>query len=360
MAERRGNGYSQRVWVLDPQTGRRRQVRVTARTKKELAEKVAKLRLGEAPLAPANLTVSAFLEHYLAVARLSERTRRSYQQAARRFLLPHLGGLKLRQVTGWHVQQVFQAASGTSYAQQVGALVRGLFRLAVREGLLPRSPADGLDGPAPERRARTVRAWTLAELRRFLEVAATHRYGRLFFLLATTGLRISEACGLRWSDVDLTDGALFVRQSKSAAGRRRIALDAATIQLLTVQRAEQAHRRALLGAAWQDDGVVFDRGDGAPIAPRTVQVAMQRLVARAGLQGTPHTLRHTHATLLLERGMPVHLVQQRLGHSSSRVTLDSYAHALPPAEQRLVQELAALTEQSIGDHLVTIAPLNGE
>ncbi|GBD21845.1 Tyrosine recombinase XerC [bacterium HR28] len=360
MAERRGRSYSKRVWVLDPATGQRKQVRITARTKKELAEKEAKLRLGDAPLAPASLTVADFLAHYLAVARLSEATRRSYQQAAKRFVLPLLGGLKLRQVTGFHVQQVFQAASGSSYAQQVGALVRGLFRLAVREGLLPRSPADGLEGPAPARTERTARAWTLDELRRFLAVAAQHRYGRFFFVLATTGLRVSEACNLRWSDVDLAAAALFVRRSKSAAGRRRIALDPATIQVLAAQQAEQARRRQLLGPAWQEHDAVFDRGDGTPLAVRTVQAVMQTLVARAGLTGTPHTLRHTHATLLLERGVPVHLVQQRLGHSTSRITLDAYAHALPPAERLLVTELATLAEHEVGDHLVTIRALNAE
>mgnify|MGYP001075986327 CR=1 FL=1 len=133
MAERNGNGYSQRVSVLDLETGRR-QARSSARIKKEVVERVAKLRLRDATLPSATLTGITSLDLNLAVSQPSGRTRRVTQQTARRFLMPSLGGRKLQGVVGWHAQQAFQTASGTGRAQKVGALARGMFQLGVCEG----------------------------------------------------------------------------------------------------------------------------------------------------------------------------------------------------------------------------------
>lgn len=82
---------------------------------------------------------------------------------------------------------------------------------------------------------------------------------------------------------------------------------------------------------------------------------MQTVVARLELpKGTPHTLRHTHATLLLTDGVPPHVVQARLGHASSRTTLDVYAHVLPSSEREVADRFAAVLHASECDQIVTI------
>jgi integrase len=187
-------------------------------------------------------------------------------------------------------------------------------------------------------------------------VRATTGSSPLFWTLAATGLRVSEACQLRWDDVSLDLGRLFVARSKSEGGRRLVTLDPTTVTLLQAHREAQEHRRALLGADWQEHGMVFDRGDGRPVSPRTVQAAMARLVRALGLPyGTPHTLRHTHATLLLRAGVPLHVVRARLGHASPVVTLRFYAHAVPADEVLVARTVAALLEPKVGDQRVTMA-----
>jgi integrase len=82
---------------------------------------------------------------------------------------------------------------------------------------------------------------------------------------------------------------------------------------------------------------------------------MERRVSRLGLpHATPHTLRHTHATILLTAGVPVHVVQQRLGHASSRTTLDVYAHVLPVSERDVAEVFAASLPSGKCDQNVTM------
>ncbi|HYI14733.1 MAG TPA: site-specific integrase, partial [Thermomicrobiales bacterium] len=135
----------------------------------------------------------------------------------------------------------------------------------------------------------------------------------------------------------------------------RIALDAQTVAVLSAHRSEQEQRRQALGSDWHDAGAVFERGDGRAVSPRTVEDVMRKAVERLGLpKGTPHTLRHTHATLLLADGVPPHVVQARLGHASSRTTLDVYAHVLPVSEREVADRFAAVLHAD-SDQIVTIA-----
>src|SRR5690606_4130100 len=137
-----------------------------------------------------------------------------------------------------------------------------------------------------------------------------------------TGLRLGEALALRWEAVDLAGAMVRVVQSKSAAGRRRVTIDPDTVAMLRDHWREQAARREALGPAWHDAGLVFERGDGRALSYRYVEAVMDTLVARAGVPRlTVHGLRHTHSSLLLQAGRPVHYVQRRLGHASVAQTL---------------------------------------
>ncbi len=356
--ERRSGSYSARISYTDPRTGKRRQKRVTAKTKRELDAKVAQLKAALASgsyTEPAKIPFASYLEHYLDTADLAPRTRTAYALVVRRIIAPWLGTLPLAKLTGWHVQELYNAVRETSYAQQVQAVVSGALTLAVREGLIARNVAEGLTPGRRERPPRAPTIWTPEELTTFLTVVRAHWLFPLFWTLAYTGLRLSEALALRWDDVSLDLARLFVQASKSLAGRRRVALDRMTVTVLAEHRAEQARRRAALGSAWQEHGLVFDRGDGRPISPRTVQATMARYVRRLGLPpATPHTLRHTHATVLLSDSVPPHVVQQRLGHASSRTTLDVYAHVLPVSEREVAERFAQRLNGTQGDQNVTI------
>ena len=214
---------------------------------------------------------------------------------------------------------------------------------AVAEGLLDANPTEQVVLP----RRRAGRAWSTRERRyltrtevlRLLDEVAV-KWRPLFELLASTGLRISEAIGLRWSDllIDAETPHLQVRRAivkgaivapKSRHGARLIAL---TPELATPLRAARPR------------GAAHDACSPAVTAPAD-QVSLRRRVLmpaaeRAGLTGVRfHTLRHTCASMLIESGLSPLRLQRWMGHHSPAFTLETYGHLIdgdlgPPLDLR--------------------------
>jgi integrase len=205
---------------------------------------------------------------------------------------------------------------------------------AVAEGLLDANPAEQIVLP----RRRAGRAWSTRE-RRFLTRAELVRlldevpvkWRSLFELLAATGLRISEAVGLRWSDLVL-DGPsphVHVRRAivkgavvapKSRHGARLIPLTVEMAALLRAQRPDGA----------TDDEFVFPgRAGGVSDQGSLRRRVLVPAAERAGLTGVGfHTLRHTCASMLIESGTSPLRLQRWMGHHSPAFTLETYGHLL--------------------------------
>lgn len=172
-----------------------------------------------------------------------------------------------------------------------------------------------------------------------------------------TGLRRGEACGLRWVDVDLQRGALWVRQQvvqlghelvvgppKTASGEdRRVDLDEQTVGTLLAHRLAQDAERATWGAAWVETGLVFTREDGSGWHPETVTKRFIALATEAGVRPVRlHDLRHGQASLMLAAGVPLAIVSKRLGHSSITITSDTYSHLLDGVGRQAAEAAAGL------------------
>lgn len=205
---------------------------------------------------------------------------------------------------------------------------------AVAEGVLDVNPFEVAVLP----RRRAGRAWEMKE-RRFLtrdEVGrllaeAPPKWRPLFELLAATGVRISEAIALRWSDLHLDSAAPHLQVSravvkgvvgapKSRHGRRLVPMSAELAQTLRVLRPEGV----------DDDAFVFPGRDGGPSDPGALRRrALVPAATRAGLSGVGfHTLRHTCASLLIESGLNVLRLQRWMGHHSAAFTIEVYGHLL--------------------------------
>jgi integrase len=178
-----------------------------------------------------------------------------------------------------------------------------------------------------------------------------------YVLAATTGLRRGELLGLRWRDLDLGAGRLSVTQTlvsvnyavsfstpKTAAGRRSVALDPATVAALRAHRVAVLEERLSLGlGAPTEDALAFTAIDGTPLHPGQFSDRFDRLVKAAGVPRIRfHDLRHTHATLALRAGVHPKVVSERLGHSTISVTLDTYSHAIPAMQEEAAAKVAAL------------------
>ena len=114
--------------------------------------------------------------------------------------------------------------------------------------------------------------------------------------------------------------------------------------LLRQLKERQIGERLLLGLTLQDDNLVFSKPDGKPLDPSTITHTFRKIIKRAGLLSLRfHDLRYTHASLMLKQHVHPKIVSERLGHSSTGITLDTYSHVMPG-----LQEAAALrSEESL-------------
>ena len=240
----------------------------------------------------------------------------------------------------------------------VHTIIHRAMKDAVRWGRLPRNPADAADPPRGGPKSDGIHSWDAASLREFLATssASGDRYHALWVLLATTGMRRGEALGLRWSDVDLDAGRLRIVQTiiqvgskvtigepKTARGRRPIALDAGTVTVLREHRRRSVEERMLVGPDFKDRGLVFHHPNGSCLKPDAVSATFDRRVRRAALQPlTLKGLRHTWATLALERGIHPRVVQERLGHSTIAITLGIYSHVAPTLHDEAATVIGSL------------------
>jgi len=177
-----------------------------------------------------------------------------------------------------------------------------------------------------------MQALSKAQLEVLFETSRETRWYPLWVLLGTTGLRIGEALGLKWSDVDLVAGRVQVRRAlqrqrgrglvfvepKSVTSRRCVELPQLAIRVLEQQ------------GPWAKGELVFPNREGEPTESSTVSDALEVALDRAGLPRIRvHDLRHTTATVLLEAGVHPKLVQHLLGHSTVALTLNTYSHVIP-------------------------------
>jgi len=169
-------------------------------------------------------------------------------------------------------------------------------------------------------------------------------------------LRLGEALGLRWADVDLEAGELHVRQAlqridgelqfvepKSERSRRTVALPEVAVKVLKRHRNRQRKERLKAGSWWNKSGLVFTSTVGTALDERNVRKAFKAIL-RGGKLPTIriHDLRHTCASLLLAQDVNPRVVMETLGHSQVSLTLDTYSHVLPPLQQEAAREMDAV------------------
>jgi integrase len=368
---RRGNGegtiYQRKDgrWAaaLTLPGGRRRYF--YGRTRREVTEKLRQaLAQQDQGLLPAGerQTLGQYLTRWLEdVARPKVRpvTLESYAGMVRRHILPHLGRVRLTKLTAQDLaglyRRLLEGGLSPHTVRYTHRILHQALGQAVRWGLVARNVADLVD--APRSRQREMRPLTPEETKRLLEAARKDRRGALYVVAVASGLRQGELLALTWADFDPATGELQVRRTlaftsagvyfsepKTARGKRTVRLPAFAVAALQEHRRRQLEERLRLGPAWEDHDLIFPDEAGRPVRWRSpICRAFKRFLSRAGLpQIRFHDLRHTAATLLLALGEHPKVVQERLGHSSVRITLDVYSHVLPDLQKAAAEKLDAL------------------
>jgi integrase len=344
---------------------RRRETKSGFGTQKECEAAMNKLLVSveeQVYVAPSKASVREYLvKEWLPAVKSTIRpsTYYSYEQHVTCHINPHIGSVKLAKLTGSQVNHLYAklAVSGAKDGRRglspmtihhVHTCLHKAMKDAVRWGRIARNPLDAADPPRKTGDGgKEMKTWSAEQLRAFLDAVKEDRLHPLWFVIAFTGMRRGEALGLRWSDVDLANGRLSVRRAliptnrdvvvsepKTAKGRRVIALDPATVEVLKAQAARQLVEQNEWEDGWTESGLVFTAENGAALDPESVSrwwrlAVKQSMLPRIRL----HDLRHTHATLALQAGIHPKVVSERLGHATVSITLDTYSHAIPAMQE---------------------------
>jgi integrase len=345
--------------------GKRDRKYVTARTKHECLEKLTQLRgeLARGPKDATSLTVAQYLDQWLAVkkTKVEPGTFGPYASHVKRHLKPQLGTLRLAKLEPYHVQQMYAALSqaGTKppTVRKGGTTLTVALNDAVRMRLIPSNPAIFVQKPRhtpPE-----MRPLGPVEVGRFLSAASGDRLYGLYAVALDTGMGPGELFGLHWPDVDLATGYVQVRRSleeiggkhrlkdvKAKSRRRRIKLTAFGRDALA------AHRARMRAEGWDvSAGPIFCNTEGGFLSISNVtRDSFKPALDRAGLPRTVrfYDLRHTCATLLLLAGADAKVVAERLGHSTTVLTQNTYQHVLPGMQERAAEKLDAILKAAVG------------
>jgi len=321
-------------------------------------------------VAPQDMTVAAWLQQWITAheVELKPSTARTYRANIDRYLIPTIGQERVQSLSPSRLSVLFKTMreqgghgavsgkGGTPLSPRTVEFARAVLRRAMQDAVLERvievNPVMGTKRPRPEKPKHTT--WTGEQVQVYLDAVADDRLFPLWALAAATGMRRGELMGLRWDDVDLDAGVISIERSTTQLGkervtttpknheRRRVAIDAHTVATLKAWKKAQAEERLAVGAAWADPaGHLFTWQDGGPVLP---DYASKRFKATQKLEGLPeltlHGLRHTHITILLREGLPVHVVAKRAGHRDPSVTLDVYADVIPEDDGTAVDVFA--------------------
>ena len=287
------------------------------------------------PVPARGLKLAIYLQEWLAVtrSRVRPRTYDAYELSLHR-IERLLGTVPLTRLNPHLVQRAYSEllACGLSprTVLQSHAVLHRALRQARHWGLTNSLATDLVAVPRP--RQREMRALSASQLATLLASSRSSHWYPLWVLLGTAGLRIGEALGLKWSDVDMVAGRLHVRRAlQRQRGRGLVFVEPKSYRSRRMVCLCELAVDALSELGQHSDGeLVFLNRQGLPQDASSVTDALKVALDRAGLpQIRVHDLRHTTATVLLEAGTHPKLVQDLLGHSTVALTLNTYSHVTP-------------------------------
>ena len=352
-----------RVDGMDTETGRHRPRQLGTYASRRTAQAAATSFASGGDIGGDRGSVGHLVEQWAASrVDVSSKTRMQYEWAAAH-IKADLGAIRVDRLEREDVARWLDGlAVGGEMSRRSIQIFRMVLRAALADavdgGRLRRSPAARVGMPrqvAKPEREREVNAWDAADLQRFLDTIADHRWAAPLRLAVLYGLRRSELLGLHWTAVDVKARTVRVEaalvevhgrpewsEGKNARSRRTIPIDTDTAKALTTHRKFQAEERLVAGAAWQGSGLVVSTRIGNPVSPGNFDQTLERLVARAGVPRlTSHGLRHTAATHMVRHATDlgeIRAAADLLGHSPDMM-MKTYAHSLPESVRTVTDKI---------------------
>lgn len=274
---------------------------------------------------------------------LRPKTAHQYNAIINKHIVPEIGDMKLNELRLLQIEQFYssllQKGLGPRTVRIIHNILHSSLEKAVKYSLLIFNPAHGATLPRYSHKEMTV--LDSYQVTQFLVAAQNSPNYAFFHLAITTGMRMGELYGLKWSDIQWNAGVVHVQRQKqyvpgegcsfvepkTSAGRRTIKLGEGSLDVLRRHKIIQGMQKENAGHRWRNLDLVFCNSVGGPGDASNIRLEFNKLLVAAGLPPMRfHDLRHTAASLLLNNKVPVIIMSNMLGHSKPSVTLDVYAH----------------------------------
>ncbi|MGZ9583835.1 site-specific integrase [Paenibacillus marinisediminis] len=366
----------------DPLTGKRKQkTQGGFRTKKEAEAACASLlaELNKGTYIEEKNTLfkdfsTTWLEGYKQLVKISTVRVREHELG---HLLTYFSQKKIKSITKKMYQDAFNDLKVQNLADStlegIHSTGRMIFKKAVELGVIAKDPTEFFKLPKTqktvddlENEELNVKYLEKEELAKFLKTAQEKGlFGdiAMFVTLAYSGMRAGELCALKWKDINFDEQTIRITKTyynpknkvkefilltpKTSTSIRTIDVAPIVLDELRKHKARQNELRLQLGTEFYYDDFVFtktDKNAGYPEITKTLGNRMRRLLRIAGLNQnlTPHSLRHTHTSLLAEAGVSLETIMERLGHKDDEITRTIYMHITKPMKKEASHKFSEL------------------
>lgn len=369
--------YSFRIYVgVDRLTGATKHKQMSFKTRNQALKKLVEIKKAvdsgtyQSPVKKQTFkdVVDLWLPRYQETVKPS--TYATIKQVIDKHIIPALGRyivdqidvmLCQRTVDQWHKDIPNSMRRYFFYARRI-------LDFAVSLELIDSNPMAKVIVPSVPKTSNVAKkVYTIDELQTFLKCAKEYgepMYYVYFTLLAYTGMRPSEALGVRWSDIDFENGVLHLLRTvdtvehnqvvidkpKTKKSIRDIDLDDETIQILRNWRSSMRHQQKIISLDPTDDYVFYNPNRAEHVYVRQQADAWDHKIAdEFGIRFiSPHGFRHTHASILYDIGEQPKDIQERLGHSTVRTTMDMYTHLSDKRKRESVNHFAQAMQENAG------------
>lgn len=302
---------------------------------------------------PTEKTLAAFVrDWYASKVDISPHTLHDYKLKITSRLLPIFGVRKLHQISPTLIQnQVskwIEEGLSPRTVEYLVSILHNILDYAVELGFLVRNPTDKVNTPP-----RTPRQFTVLSPEQMVQLfraTAQQKHYPLWVLMLTTGMRPGEALGLKWDDlngnlltINRTVRGRTVQEAKAKTdgSLRTVVVSQLALDALKAHRVRQNAEMLSKGPHYVRNGFIFATSLGKQYNPTATRFAFQRALRRAGLPDNVrlYDTRHSHATALLNAGVSLKEIADRLGHSSTRITESVYARLVPKTRENVAQRI---------------------
>jgi len=356
---KRGSRYAV-VLEMGTIAGKRKQKWISGYRLKEDAENdmirmLREMQTGEF-IEPTKLTVGEWFDEWQDKysSHLSRKTLGNYESILK-LARPHLGDYRIRALRPEHLTALYTSwkkagISPVTIAARHTAL-HSVMEQAVKNQILARNPVKGAVLPRQEHHEKRV--LTESEIQVLLREAPDTLYTPILLSLYT-GMRRGEVLALKWARVKgdrisvmqsvEEGGPIRFKEPKTRRSRRTITIPDFLVDALKTHRAKQDEKRLAAGSIWAGLDLVFCDDMGRILNPTVFTQQVSKLMRDCGIDGaTFHSLRHTHATQLMEMGINPRVVQERLGHNKIDLTLGTYSHVSTGMQDDVARALGGVS-----------------